>query len=166
MTDFAEAVRRSVDLKLAASAEFVESHAALPAFERVYDFHFPRDRIAVQPGGDTMTTMRAAARNAEGVNAAMVYGTDGAIATLDLVVMKDIMGAQTVYEPAPVIRNEVLQRFPRIAQALAPVFSSLTTAKLQALNAEISIDEKTPREVAKRYLDDLGGPKAGPRTSP
>jgi osmoprotectant transport system substrate-binding protein len=81
-------------------------------------------------------------------------------------VMKDIRGAQIVYEPAPVIRHEILQRFPRIAQALAPVFSSLTTAKLQALNAEISIDEKTPREVAKRYLDDLGGSKASPRTSP
>ena len=92
----------------------------------------------------------------------MVYGTDGAIAALDLVVMKDIKGAQIVYEPAPVIRGETLQRFPRIAQVLAPVFSSLTTARLQALNAEISIDEKEPGDVARRYLDHLAGSPAGP----
>lgn len=52
-------------------------------------------------------------------------------------------------------------------QALAPVFTSLTTAKLQALNAEIAIEEKPARDVAKRYLDALGAaPKAGSRTSP
>jgi osmoprotectant transport system substrate-binding protein len=170
MVDFAEAVKRSAQLRLAASVEFVESPAALPSFEKVYGFQFPRDRIIVQPGGDTMTTMRAAARNVGGVNAAMVYGTDGAIATFDLVVMKDVKGAQIVYEPAPVIRAETLRRFPKIEKALAPVFGSLTTSKLQALNAEIAIEEKPARDVALRYLDSLGSrsgaSKAGPRVSP
>lgn len=166
MVDFAEAVKRSADLKLAASQEFVESPAALPSFEKTYGFHFPRDRIVLQPDGDTMKTMRAAARNAEGTNAAMVYGTDGAIAVFDLVVMRDILGAQIVYEPAPVIRAETLQRYPRIAQALAPVFGSLTTAKLQSLNAETAVEEKPPHEVAERYLDTFRNAKAGPRTSP
>lgn len=145
-----------MDIRLAASAEFVESPAALPAFERVYGFHFPRDRIVVLPGGDTAATMRAAAQGGGGVNAAMVYGTDGAIVALDLVVMKDTKGAQIVYEPAPVVRAGILQRYPQIVKALAPVFNSLTMAKLQALNAEIAIEEKPARDVAARYLSDLG----------
>jgi osmoprotectant transport system substrate-binding protein len=161
MDDFAQAVRGSMNLRLAASAEFVESPAALPSFEKTYEFHFPRDRIVVQPSGNTMTTIRAAAQNIGGVNAAMVYGTDGAIATLDLVVMKDTRGAQIVYEPAPVVRAEVLERFPRITKALAPVFSSLSTAKLQALNAEIVINERPAREVAERYLNELHRPPGG-----
>jgi len=155
MDDLAQAVKGSMNLRLAASAEFVESPAALPSFEKTYGFRFPRDRIVVQPGGDTMTTMRAAAQTLGGVNAAMVYGTDGAIVTLDLVVMKDTRGAQIVYEPAPVARAETLERFPGIAKALAPVFASLTTAKLQALNAEIVINERTARDVAERYLNEL-----------
>jgi osmoprotectant transport system substrate-binding protein len=166
MEDFAAAVRRSADLKLAAPGEFVESPAGLPSFERTYDFQFPRDRIVTQPEGDTMATMRAAARRAEGVNAAMVYGTDGTIATFDLVVMKDVKGAQIVHEPAPVIRAEILRQYPKIAQVLNPVFSSLTTAKLQALYAEIDIEEKPARDVAGRYLDKLAGVKPGSRTSP
>lgn len=155
MDDFAEAVRASMNLRLAASAEFVESPAALASFETTYGFHFPRDRIAVQPGGNTMTTMRMAAQSIGGVNAAMVYGTDGAIATLDLVVMKDTKGAQIVYEPAPVVRTEALERFPKISKALNGVFASLSTAKLQALNAEIVVDERPARDVAERYLNQL-----------
>jgi osmoprotectant transport system substrate-binding protein len=156
MEDFAQAVKSSASFRLAASAEFVDSPAALPSFENTYGFQFPRDRIAVQAGGSTMTTMRAAARNAGGVNAAMVYGTDGAIATLDLVVMKDTRGAQIVYEPAPVVRDEILQRFPKMAKALNSVFASLSTAKLQTLNAEIAVEERPARDVAARYLNELG----------
>jgi len=156
MTDFAQAVKRSPEIRLAASAEFVESPAALPSFEKTYDFYLARDRIVILPGGSTAATMRAAAQRVNSVNAAMVYGTDGAIATLDLVVMKDDKGAQIVYEPAPIVRAETLQRFPGIAKALAPVFSSLTLAKLQALNAEIAIEEKPALEVARRYLAEAG----------
>jgi len=155
MDDFAQAVRASMNLRLSASAEFVESPAALASFEKTYGFHFPRGRIAVQSGGNTMTTMRVAAQSIGGVNAAMVYGTDGAIATLDLIVMKDTKGAQIVYEPAPVVRTEALERFPTISKALNRVFASLSTAKLQALNAEIVVDERPARDVAERYLNQL-----------
>jgi osmoprotectant transport system substrate-binding protein len=155
MDDFARAVNAFMDLRLAASAEFVASPAALASFVRTYGFHFPRDRISAQPGGNTMITMRAAAQSIGGVNAAMVYGTDGAIATLDLVVMKDTKGAQIVYEPAPVVRAQVLERFPTITKALAGIFASLSMAKLQALNAEIVIDERPARDVAERYLNQL-----------
>nr|WP_244470389.1 hypothetical protein [Microvirga vignae] len=51
MVDFAQAVG-SADSRLAASAKFVDSPAALPAFENVYGFRFPRGRSAVQPRGD------------------------------------------------------------------------------------------------------------------
>ena len=80
------------------------------------------------PGGDTAVTMRAAAQGVSGVNAAMVYGTDGAISALDLMVMEDTKGAQIVYEPAPVVRAEVLQKYPAIRQALGRVFATLYAA--------------------------------------
>jgi osmoprotectant transport system substrate-binding protein len=156
MEQFATLSQRPGAIKLAGSAEFVESAAALPAFERVYNFKLPRDQIIVLPGGDTAVTMRAAAQSVSGVNAAMVYGTDGAIAALDLVVMEDTKGAQIVYEPAPVIRAEVLQRYPGIAQTLSKVFGSLSMSKLQALNAQIAVEGQPARDVAKRYLEQEG----------
>lgn len=151
MEDFARAVGEG-KLRLAASAEFVESPAALPSFERTYGFSMPRDRIVVLPGGDTAVTMRAAAQQLSGVNAAMVYGTDGAISALNLVVMQDTKGAQIVYEPAPVVRAAVLERYPAIREALAPVFASLSLETLQRLNARIAVEGQTAAAVAREHL--------------
>jgi osmoprotectant transport system substrate-binding protein len=151
MEHFAAAAPRGV-LKLAASAEFVESPAALPAFERAYGFAMPRRRVVVLPGGETAATLRAAAQNVSGVNASMVYGTDGALAVLDLVVMEDTRGAQAVYEPAPVVRAAVLERHPGIAPVLSRVFSALSMERLRALNAEVAVEGQPPRAVARRHL--------------
>jgi len=155
MEDFAKAAARP-DLRLAASAEFVESPAALPAFERTYGFQMPRDRIVVLPGGDTAVTMRAAAQGLGGVNAAMVYGTDGAIAALGLVVMEDVKGAQIVYEPAPVVRAAVLERHPAVREPLARAFAGLDMRTLQALNARVAVEGRPPRDVARDHLRQAG----------
>jgi osmoprotectant transport system substrate-binding protein len=151
MEDFAAAAPRGA-LKLAASAEFVESPAALPAFERAYGFSMPRRRVVVLPGGETAATLRAAAQNVSGVNCSMVYGTDGALAVLDLAVMADTRGAQAVYEPAPVARAAVLERHPAMAPALSRVFSALTSERLRALNAEVAVEGRPPRAVARQHL--------------
>jgi osmoprotectant transport system substrate-binding protein len=152
MDDFAQLAKRGGAIKLAGSAEFVESPAALPSFERTYGFSLPRDQIVVLPGGDTAVTMRAAAQQVSGVNAAMVYGTDGAIAALDLVAMEDTKGAQIVYEPAPVVRAAVLEKYPTIKPTLSRIFATLSLNQLQALNAQISVEGQQPRDVALRYL--------------
>ncbi|WP_375408107.1 glycine betaine ABC transporter substrate-binding protein [uncultured Methylobacterium sp.] len=151
MADFAGAVRRGL-IRLAASTEFVESPAALPAFEAAYDFHMPHDRIISLPGGDTAMTARAAAQGISGVNAGMVYGTDGALSALDLVVMGDPKGAQIVYEVAPVIRAASLERDPRIRPTLAALFKGLDAATLRGLNAGVSVEGEPPEAVAERYL--------------
>jgi osmoprotectant transport system substrate-binding protein len=152
LDDFAVWVRAGGSVKLAASAEFVESPAALPAFERAYDFKLRQSQILTLAGGNTAVTIRAAAEGISGVDAAMAYGTDGALAVLDLVVMSDPKKAQVVYAPAPVVRGAVLDRYPRIKDALDPVFKSLDEATLRRLNARIAVDGDAPRQVAQDYL--------------
>jgi len=155
MQDFAAAAGRGA-IRLVASAEFIESPAALPAFERAYGFTFPRGRLIMLPGGDTSVTMRAAAQGISGVNAAMAYGTDGAIAALGLVVMADTLASQIVYEPAPVVRRPVLERFPAMRTPLDAAFATLTQAKLQGLNAEVAVEGRPAREVARAHLARAG----------
>ena len=104
MEDFAKWVTGGGKVKIAASAEFVESPAALPSYEKTYGFQLRQDQVLVLAGGNTAATERAAAEQTSGVNTAMAYGTDGALAALGLVVMSDPKGAQIVYEPAPVVR--------------------------------------------------------------
>ncbi len=152
MEDLSAYILEGGDFKLAASAEFVESPAALPAFQSAYGFMLAADQMLVLAGGDTSATIRAAAEGTSGVNAAMVYGTDGAIAALNLVVMTDSKGAQAVYEPAPTIRAEVLEAYPQIRDLLDPVFATLDAATLQGLNAKIQVEGQDYSAVATEYL--------------
>jgi osmoprotectant transport system substrate-binding protein len=152
MSNFARYVNRGGNIKLAASAEFVESPSALPAFEASYGFRLTDRQLLTLSGGNTSATLRAAAEGMSGVDAAMAYGTDGAIAALGLVALDDDEGAQIVYAPAPVIREAVLQQYPQIAGGLDPVFASLTLATLQRLNAKIAVDGEDAGAVAVSYL--------------
>src|SRR5262249_47757651 len=101
MEDFARYLARGGRIRLAASAEFVESPSALPAFEAAYGFRLSDEQLLTLSGGNTAATLRAAAEGMSGANAAMAYGTDGALAALGLVALDDNRGAQTVYAPAP-----------------------------------------------------------------
>ena len=156
LSDFGKWVSGGGKVKLAASAEFVNSAAALPAFQTAYSFKLSPDQLIVLSGGDTAATIKAAAEQTDGANAAMVYGTDGAISALDLVVMEDTKGAQMVYEPAPVVRQAVLAQYPAIKSVLAPVFASLDAATLRSLNAKIAVDGQDLRQVATAYLKSKG----------
>ena len=80
LDDLAAYLAEGGRFKLAASAEFVESPAALPAFEKTYGFHLKSAQLLTLSGGNTAATLRAAAEGISGVNAAMAYGTDGEIA--------------------------------------------------------------------------------------
>jgi osmoprotectant transport system substrate-binding protein len=152
MSDLARYLAGGGRIRLAASAEFVESPSALPSFEATYGFRLSGDQLLTLSGGNTAATLRAAAEAMSGVNAAMAYGTDGAIAALGLTALEDDKGAQVVYAPAPIVREAVLRQYPEIAKLLDPVFTSLTLETLQRLNAEIAVDGEDAAAVAVTYL--------------
>ena len=142
--------------KLAASAEFVERPDALPAFQAAYKFKLKPDQLLTLAGGDTSVTVRAAYEKTSGVNAAMAYGTDGAVAALGLVILEDTLGVQAVYAPAPIVREDALKKNPKIADALAPVFKLLDRPTLQMLNAKIQLEGLDAKKVAGDFLKSKG----------
>jgi osmoprotectant transport system substrate-binding protein len=156
LADFAKWVNDGGPVKLAASAEFVESPAGLPAFEEAYGFKLNATQLLVLSGGETSATCKAAADGISGVNAAMAYGTDGALVALDLVALDDDKHVQPVYAPAPVVREATLARYPQIASLLAPVFAGLDLATLRRLNAQIAVDGQEAGKVAECYLASRG----------
>jgi len=152
MTDFGAWVAGGGTVKLAASTEFVSSPAVLPAMQETYGFALTPDQTVVLSGGDTAATIQAAARGTSGVNAAMVYGTDGGVAATGLVVMDDDKGVQPVYAPAPIIRAAVLEEYPAIADVLNPIFAGLNLVTLQELNGRIQVGGEPAEAVARDYL--------------
>jgi osmoprotectant transport system substrate-binding protein len=155
-SDFGKWVSGGGEVKLAASAEFVSSPAALPKFQEVYGFTLTPDQLVVLSGGDTAATIAAAAQQTNGVNAAMVYGTDGGIAPSGLTVLVDDKGVQPVYEPAPIIREQVLNQYPQIKDLLEPIFAKLDLKTLQDLNGRVQVGGEAPAAVATDWLTQNG----------
>lgn len=155
MSDFARWVREGGKVKLACSAEFANA-GTLRSLEKTYGFHLePRQKI-VLAGGETAATIGAAAARTNGINTAMVYGTDGGIAAASLVLLDDDKRDQPVYAPVPTIRASVLQAWPQIADIVRPLMASFTRESLQALNARVQIDGESATEVAADYLHTQG----------
>ncbi len=156
LSDFGKWVSGGGKVKLAASAEFVNSAAALPAFQAAYGFKLSPDQLIVLSGGDTAATIKAAAEQTDGANAAMAYGSDGSIQPSGLVVLADDKGVQPVYRPTPIIREAALKANPKIADILKPIFAALDLATLQELNARVQVQGEPAKAVAEDFLKSRG----------
>ncbi|MEA1961373.1 MAG: ABC transporter substrate-binding protein [Bacillota bacterium] len=156
MEDFAEFVNKGGEVKLACSEEFIDSPAALPAFEKAYGFTLEKDQLLSFSGGNTAQTEKAAAEGTDGVNFAMAYGTDGNLAAFRLVILEDSLNVQPVYAPCPVIRGKVQEQYPEIAEILKPVFDQLDDRTLQSLNSRIAVEGQPAGQVALFFLKEKG----------
>jgi osmoprotectant transport system substrate-binding protein len=151
MSDFGRWVAGGGRVVLACSAEFANA-GTLRSLEKTYGFNLRSDQLIVLAGGETAATIGAAAAATNGVNTAMVYGTDGGIAAAKLVVLSDDRHDQPVYAPVPLIREAVLKANPQIAAIVRPLMQSFDGATLQQLNARVQINGESDEAVAADYL--------------
>ncbi len=84
------------------------------------------------------------------------YTTDPTIVADNFVVLKDTKNVFPIYNPAPIVRDQVLSKSSGIADALNPLAAKLTTSEQVALIKQVSVDKKSVFEVAKTYLQQQG----------
>ena len=155
LEDFAAYVNGGGQVKFITSQLFAEKNMGLLGMEEGYGFKLTPDQLIMLPHGNTAETISALANDIDGVNVALVYGTDGSLADLDLVVMEDPLSIPPVFEPSVIIRSEVLSDYPEIKDLVEDVFKSLTLEKLQLMNKKVIVDGLSPRDVAQEYLAEI-----------
>jgi osmoprotectant transport system substrate-binding protein len=155
MSDFARWVAGGGKVMLACSAEFANA-GTLRSLERTYGFTLRSDQMIVLAGGETSATITAAAARTNGINTAMVYGTDGGIVAAHLTVLEDDRHEQPVYAPVPTMRAAVLREFPQIGAIVKPLMESFSRETLQRLNARVQVNGESAEEVAVDYLRERG----------
>lgn len=84
------------------------------------------------------------------------YTTDPAIITNNFVLLKDTKNAFPPYNPAPIIRDSVLQAHQDIATTLKPLASKLTTDEITKLIKQVTVDGKKVPDVAETWLKSQG----------
>lgn len=81
--------------------------------------------------------------------------TDGRIATLGLIVLRDDRRFFPPYEAVPLVRLTALEGHPELRQVLGLLVGRIDTATMQRLNAEVDGKHRDPKEVAREFLEQL-----------
>lgn len=84
------------------------------------------------------------------------YTTSADIAKYKFVLLQDDKNAFPIYNPAPIVRDSVLQKAPQIKDILNKLAPYLTTEVSQQLQSQVVNDGKSVTEVATQFLQSKG----------
>ncbi len=138
-------------LSFAADHEFTARPDGLPALEDEYGFAFDGDSLKVMDIGIVYRTLKD-----RQVDSGMGFATDGRIAAFDFVNLEDDMEFFPVYNAAATLRAETLEKHPELADVLNKITEKLDNETMIKLNYQVDIEEKEPKEVAKKWLEEEG----------
>jgi osmoprotectant transport system substrate-binding protein len=81
------------------------------------------------------------------------YTTDGSVKTSGFIFLDDDKHGFPEFNPAPIVRNDVLQKYPDIATALNPLAPKLTTDVSIQLQGQVADKKKAGESVSKAVTD-------------
>ncbi|MEU1627341.1 glycine betaine ABC transporter substrate-binding protein [Streptomyces sp. NPDC020096] len=149
LSDIAALSRRAPSaVTICADNEFAVRDDGLPGVLRAYGISVPKSRIMTMDAGLIYTQVASGSACLIGD----VYATDGRITADRLTVLTDDRHFFPDYNAAPVVYGRTLRRYPQLAALLGPVTAKLTTEEARKLGAQVDVDGRDPREVAKSWL--------------
>jgi osmoprotectant transport system substrate-binding protein len=136
------------DLTIVAPSDFVERPDGLKGLEDFYGMKFG-NVLSVEPG------IRYQALENDQAQVVLAFGTDGQVAGMNLVLLKDDKGLWPPYHAAPVVRQQTLDAYPNLADTLNKVAPLLTDKVMSGLNWKVDgPDKDEPADVAKAFLQE------------
>lgn len=139
--------------------EFAGRPDGLGPMSQLYGFHFTRDDVRQMDAGLVYTALK----NRQ-VFVGLVYTTDGRLKDFKLRVLKDDKQYFPFYNAAPVMRADLVEKHPELKTLFEPLSDLLDDKTMQALNAQVDIEQEPPQRVARKFLREHGllGEKARP----
>jgi osmoprotectant transport system substrate-binding protein len=151
MSDLAKAINGGAKLTFASNAEFYARPDGLPGWQKAYGFEFERDNVKRMDTGLTYSALKD-----RQVDTAVVFATDGRIPAFNFVVLKDDKNYGAPYNLTPVVRKEILDKNPKIGDALNALSAKLNDDNMAKLNASVDVDKKSIEDVAEGFLKTNG----------
>lgn len=147
ISDLASYINGGGDASLCINQEFYARPDGFRGLEELYGFQFDEAQVIMMDSGLTYKALQDGE-----CTTAMGFATDGRIAAFGFFNLEDDLQYFPVYNPAPVVRQEVLDAYPGIADVLNPISQALTTESMMDLNKRVDIDEEDVYDVACDYL--------------
>ncbi|MCT2535231.1 glycine/betaine ABC transporter substrate-binding protein [Aquibacillus koreensis] len=140
----------SEDLSFGAPHAFYERQGdGYDAFAEAYDFNF-----ATTESFDPNVMYKALLQG--DVDVIPAFTTDGRIQRENIQTTADDLGFFPKYDAAIVIRQEVLDNYSGLEEALNGLAGQITEQEMQALNAKVDLDNEESEAVAREFLEGKG----------
>ncbi|WP_231040372.1 glycine betaine ABC transporter substrate-binding protein [Pectinatus frisingensis] len=142
--------KHAAELRFGSQGEFDKREDGLPGLEKVYgQFAWKSSKVY-----DNSLLFQVLDNNEADV--IPVYTTEGKLAQTDkYLLLEDDKHVWPPYNIAPVVRDEILKKYPDIADVLNKVDKSLTSEVLTKLNAKVDIDKEEYNDVAKEFYNNI-----------
>ncbi|MCL2754497.1 MAG: hypothetical protein FWD35_02115 [Oscillospiraceae bacterium] len=141
----------SQDMVFGGGAEILVRNDGLPNLKRLYQLEFAEelnvDALYVSYGMSRYTALAD-----DDIQVTEVFATDGILKEHNLVVLEDDKNYWLAYEGAVVIRNDILEKHPQLADILNKLVGLLTGDVMRDLNHKADILGEAPRDVAEAFL--------------
>lgn len=149
LSDVAELARTNPSaVTICVENEFASRDDGLPGMEKRYGMRIPAANIQKMDAGIIYTQVS----ESDSCLLGEVFTTDGRIEAMDLDVLEDDKYFFPNYNASPVIHLATFEKYPVIAQLLAPLAKKLTTEVARTLNAKVDVEGEDPHKVAKEWL--------------
>lgn len=137
------------DLVIGATQEFIPRSDGLAGLQDMYGFKF-KNALGMDSG------LMYQALQEKKVNAISGFATDGRIPAFGFINLEDDLNYFPPYYAAPVVRADLLEQDPAIADVLNKLAGQLDDTTMANLNYEVDGDKKDPEDVAIQFLKDKG----------
>lgn len=129
-------------------AEFGKRQDGYLSLQKVYGMSFPK--IVELDAG----LMYDALKEGE-VDVISGYTTEGKIDAYNLLVLEDDQNALPSYLVAPVFHEKTLKKYPFLREVFQKIEGKISDERMRKLNLQVDRDKKSPKSVAKSFLQSL-----------
>ena len=131
--------------------EFAGRSDGLKPLQKLYGLTLDRPQIRQMDPGLVYNAIRDGF-----VDAGLVYTTDGRVKGFDLKILEDDKHFFPSYNVTPLVRKEVLEANPGLAEALNQLSALITDDVITELNKRVDIDHQSPQQVARDFPQSKG----------
>ena len=136
-------------ITFASLGEFTVNPDGLPALVDVYgEFHF--QSVIYIDNAIKYEVLRMGQ-----ADLTVAFTTDGQLLDDAFVLLEDDYRAWPAYNIVPVVRMDLLERHPKVADILNALSAHLDNHTMQMLNAQVDIDKEDPAHVARDFFATL-----------
>jgi osmoprotectant transport system substrate-binding protein len=150
LSTLSQAAQFTPQWRLGVGYEFEQRPDGLPGLSAAYGLHFAGPPRTMELG------LLYRALNAHQVDMIAVNSTDGPIQAFELTVLVDDRHYFPPYQAVPLFRQEALQRWPPIQNALDALAGRISADDMRAMNEAIDGQHRDPAEVVRAFRTSRG----------